>query len=104
MLGFVVSSIMQRTPFFSTIISHENRVSLQNLHSKRIVEQELAKKVGARAKIAKLNVDENTQTAGKYRVSGIPTLIVFKDGRPVKQFVGVQEEAVLIAAVEAALK
>ena len=50
--------------------------------------------------IGKLNVDENPASAGKYGVMSIPTLILFKDGDPVKQFVGVQNEQVLKAAIE----
>lgn len=38
--------------------------------------------------IAKLNVDENPATAGKFDVLSIPTLLVFKDGQVVKKLVG----------------
>ncbi|MBT5420935.1 MAG: thioredoxin, partial [Candidatus Cloacimonetes bacterium] len=37
------------------------------------------------AKIGKLNVDENQNTASKYGVMSIPTLIIFKDGKPEEQ-------------------
>jgi thioredoxin 1 len=39
-------------------------------------------------KILKLNTDENPHTAQSYRISGIPTLILFKDGQPFKVEVG----------------
>ena len=39
-------------------------------------------------RIVKLNVDENQQTAARYQVLSIPTMIVFKDGSPVKTVVG----------------
>lgn len=39
-------------------------------------------------RIAKLNVDENATTARNYHVTGIPLMIVFKDGEPVKQILG----------------
>ena len=39
-------------------------------------------------RIAKLNVDENPHTARQYHVSGIPLMIVFKDGEPAKQILG----------------
>ncbi len=42
-------------------------------------------------KVWKVNVDENSDIAGQYRVMSIPTLIVFKDGEPVEQLVGVQQ-------------
>jgi thioredoxin 1 len=60
---------------------------------------ELTTKMEGKAKIAKVNVDENPSIAAQFRVMSIPTLIVFKDGQPVEQMVGVQQadqlEAVL---------
>ncbi|MFA6427494.1 MAG: thioredoxin [Candidatus Magasanikbacteria bacterium] len=48
---------------------------------------------GKGVKIGKLNVDENGETAGKYRVMSIPTFLVFKGGQVVDQMVGgVQKE------------
>jgi len=44
-------------------------------------------------KMAKVNVDENPNLAGQYGVMSIPTVIFFKDGRLVDQFVGVQPKA-----------
>jgi thioredoxin 1 len=66
--------------------------------------EKVAEAVGTRAVIAKVNVDENRATAGRFEVSSIPTLIVFKDGKPVKRFVGVQSLNTLVQAVEAAGK
>lgn len=43
-------------------------------------------------KICKLNVDENQALAQEFRVMSIPTVVFFKDGEPVKRFVGVQEK------------
>ncbi|HPT17597.1 MAG TPA: thioredoxin [Kiritimatiellia bacterium] len=65
-----------------------------------ILEQAVGKVAGA--KIAKVNVDDAGGVAARYGVQSIPTLIVFKDGKPVRQFVGVQQAATLIAALEAA--
>ncbi len=56
----------------------------------------------ADAKIAKLNVDDAGSIAAQFGVQSIPTLIIFKDGQAVKQFVGVQQAPALIAALEAA--
>jgi thioredoxin 1 len=39
-------------------------------------------------KVAKLDVDANPQTAGAYNIMSIPTLVLFKDGKAVKQIVG----------------
>lgn len=51
---------------------------------------ELAEDESHNAKIAKLNVDENQKTAAKYGVRGIPTSILFKNGKEIKRFVGVK--------------
>ena len=65
-----------------------------------ILEQVVGKVAGA--KIAKLNVDDAGSVAAQFGVQSIPTLIIFKDGPAVKQFVGVQQAPTLIAALEAA--
>src|SRR5690348_6726578 len=52
-----------------------------------VIEQ-LATELGGRVKVGKLNVDENPQTAARYGVRSIPTLLVFKDGREVDRLVG----------------
>jgi thioredoxin 1 len=48
----------------------------------------LAEEYAGKVKIAKLNVDENPATPGQYGVRGIPTLILFKDGKVLDQVVG----------------
>jgi thioredoxin 1 len=63
----------------------------------------VAEFVGEKATIAKLNVDEGQRVAAQYGIRSIPTIIVFKDGQPVQQFVGVQSESVLVNAIEQAL-
>jgi len=45
--------------------------------------------------IGKLNVDENPQTAQKFGIMGIPTLMIFKNGAVVKQYIGVQSKDTL---------
>ena len=65
-----------------------------------ILEQIVGKVVGA--KIAKVNVDEAPALAARFGVQSIPTLVVLKDGRPVKQMVGVQQADTLISALNAA--
>ncbi len=46
--------------------------------------------------VAKLDVDANQQTAQRYQVMSIPTMIVFQDGQPVKQIVGAKPKAALL--------
>jgi thioredoxin 1 len=60
----------------------------------------VAKKIEGKAKVYKLNVDDNPQTASKYGVSGIPTIIVFRDGKVEKQLVGVRQEAEYLSALQ----
>ena len=64
--------------------------------------KELAKTIDAQAKIAKLNVDEAGDLAGRFGVQAIPTLILFKNGKEVQRFIGVQSEKTLIDAINSA--
>lgn len=50
---------------------------------------QLADNYAGRAVVAKLNVDENPNTPGRYGIMGIPTLLFFKDGKEVDRQVGV---------------
>ncbi|MGI5922574.1 MAG: thioredoxin [Lentisphaeria bacterium] len=59
----------------------------------------LAAEIGDAAKICKVNVDEEGEIAGRFKVSSIPTLILFKDGKVAKQFVGLQQAATLKQAL-----
>ena len=51
--------------------------------------EQLATAYDGRAVVAKLNVDENPLTPGRYNIMGIPTLLYFKDGKEVDRQVGV---------------
>jgi thioredoxin 1 len=50
--------------------------------------EELATEYAGRLTIAKLNTDENPDVASRYQIMGIPTLIFFRDGKPVEKIVG----------------
>ena len=52
--------------------------------------EELAGEYAGRVKICKLNTDEAQDTAGKYQISAIPTILLFKGGKMVQQLVGLQ--------------
>ena len=53
-----------------------------------------------KVRIAKLNVDDNPRTQGTLRVSGIPTLVAFKDGKEVDRVVGALPPPQLRAWIE----
>ena len=56
----------------------------------------VAEQIGDKAVIGKVNVDEHGSIAAQFNVRSIPTLILFKDGEKVQDFVGVQQEAALV--------
>lgn len=50
-------------------------------------------------KVGKINVDEQPQLAQSFAVNAIPTLLVFKGGKVVQQFIGVQPKSTILAAL-----
>ena len=64
------------------------------------VVEEIANEFSGKLKVLKLNTDENPKTAQSYRISGIPSLMVFKNGQPVEQVVGAVPKSTLTAAVQ----
>jgi thioredoxin 1 len=66
--------------------------------------EELAGEYDGRAKIAKLDVDENAQTASRFNVRSIPTLLFFQNGQVVDQIVGSSPKATLASRLDALLK
>ena len=52
--------------------------------------EELGKEYSGKIKVGKLNVDENPKTAGAYGVMSIPSILIFKNGKPVKTMIGAQ--------------
>lgn len=58
--------------------------------------EELATELEGKAKVGKLNVDENSDIAIEYNVMSIPTLIVFKNGKEEKRLVGVRDKEELL--------
>jgi len=64
--------------------------------------EEIAKEYATTLRVAKLNVDENTQTAQQYAVRSIPTLLLFKDGKVLEQVIGSLPKAKLEELVKKA--
>lgn len=67
------------------------------------VVDDLAEQYDGKIKVGKLNVDDNPATPGKYGVRGIPTLVLFKDGKVMDQVVGAVPKAQLEALIKKAL-
>ena len=65
--------------------------------------EKLAGDFEGRAKIAKVNVDENPDLAGRYNVRSIPTLVLFEDGEATKTQVGAPPAAVLRGLLDGAV-
>ena len=66
--------------------------------------EELAKEYEGKISFAKLDVDQNTKMASQYGVMSIPTLIIFKNGAPISNIVGVRPKADLKKNLDAVLK
>jgi thioredoxin 1 len=61
---------------------------------------EIAHDYEGKLKVTKLNVDEAMNSAGRYNIRGIPTLLVFKNGQMVEQIVGAVPKDQIIKALE----
>ena len=64
---------------------------------------EIADEYAGKLRVGKLNVDDNPDTARRFEVMSIPTLILFKDGEPAKRLVGAKGKAQLIDELSAHL-
>jgi len=64
---------------------------------------ELAADFAGRIKVVKVDVDKNQPLARKFGVSGIPTLLLLKNGEIVERMVGVQPKATIAASLNSAL-
>lgn len=65
--------------------------------------KELAAEMSGKANVAKLDIESAQQTTTNFRVTSIPTIIIFKDGKEVERFVGVKDKATLEKAIEKAI-
>lgn len=62
--------------------------------------EEIAEEKAGKLKIAKVNVDENMQVAMQHAISSIPTLILYKGGRPVERIIGAMPKQRLLQQIE----
>jgi thioredoxin-like negative regulator of GroEL len=65
--------------------------------------EELAKDKAGQIKIVKINVDQNPTTSGQFNIRSIPTLMLFKDGRPVETLVGALSKNALLERLQSHL-
>ena len=61
---------------------------------------ELFEEVGESFKIGKVNVDENPETSSQYAIMSIPAIKIFKDGKVIKELVGVQSKEALLSELK----
>ncbi|MCX7943099.1 MAG: thioredoxin [Deltaproteobacteria bacterium] len=60
-----------------------------------LIIDEIAKEYQGRIKVGKLNVDENESIAYRYGIRSIPTIVLFKNGKPVDQIIGAVPKHIL---------
>ncbi|MCA7119640.1 MAG: thioredoxin TrxA [Acidibrevibacterium sp.] len=65
--------------------------------------EEIGQEYAGRLTVAKVNVDENPMTPNQYSVRGIPTMILFKDGKPAATQVGALPKSRLKAWIDSAI-
>jgi thioredoxin len=66
--------------------------------------EKIAQEFAGQILVGKLNTDENTATASGFQISGIPTVILFRDGREVDRLVGVQPKTEISRRIQSLLR
>ncbi|MDR1327417.1 MAG: thioredoxin [Heliobacteriaceae bacterium] len=61
---------------------------------------EIAGEFDGKVKFVKINTDENVKTAKDYAISGLPSLLVFKDGKALERIVGLMPKSAIISNIE----
>jgi thioredoxin 1 len=61
--------------------------------------EQLASEADGKYLIAKLNTDENPRMSSRYKISGIPAMLIFKDGQKVEELIGLQPKQAIAAAL-----
>lgn len=64
---------------------------------------QIAEEYKGKARVVKLNVDENSETSARFSIKGIPTLLLFKDGEIKDQIVGAANKATISRMIDAQL-
>ena len=58
---------------------------------------EIAEEFDSKVKFVKIKADENLQTAQKYSISGVPCLLIFKNGEPVERIVNIVPKSIIVS-------
>lgn len=61
---------------------------------------EIAGEFEGKIKVAKINTDENLKTAKEYQISGLPSIVIFKDGEAKETLVGLMPKSAIISNIE----
>ena len=61
---------------------------------------EISEEYKGRLKVVKVNTDENVRIAQEYSISGIPSILIFKNGEAVERLVGLMQKSTLISSIE----
>jgi thioredoxin 1 len=61
---------------------------------------EIAGEFAEKVKVVKINTDENLRTAQEYSISGIPSILIFKNGEAVERLVGLMQKSQIISNIE----
>ncbi|HQH18099.1 MAG TPA: thioredoxin [Bacteroidales bacterium] len=62
--------------------------------------EEVQKELAGKIKIGKINIDNHSSVANQFGIRSIPTLIIFKNGKPAKQLIGITSKEDIISAIE----
>ena len=62
--------------------------------------EEISNEFQGKVKFVKINTDENLQTAQNYSISGLPSLLVFKNGKALERLVGLMPKSTIISNIE----
>lgn len=65
---------------------------------------QLAAESAGRYRIAKLNVDDNPQTASRFQIASIPTMLIFRDGQLIDRLIGAQTKDVIAEHLQVAVR
>ncbi len=61
---------------------------------------EISTEMADKIKVVKMNTDENLKTAKEYSISGLPTLLIFKDGQAVERLVGLMPKTAIMNNIQ----